>query len=119
MSEFYDNMAATAARLIAQFGAPVNLKRIVGGSIDPVDGAITPGSETIYSPNGIFKEYSDDAIDGTLIKSGDRLLILDNTINPIVSDKVEVDGEYWSIIPPIKTKSPAGIPLVHFVQVRS
>lgn len=119
MSEFYDNMAITAARLIGQFGLPINLKRTVGDGVDPVTGAETAGVETVYTPNGIFKEYDEKLIDGTRIQSGDRMLILDNTIEPIASDEIEIDGNYWNVVSPIKAKSPAGIPLVYIAQVRS
>lgn len=119
MSEFYTNMAATAARLIEQFGTPVNLKRTVGGSVDPVTGVETAGTETVYVPNGIFKEYDEKMIDGTRIQYGDRMLILDNTIEPIASDEIEISGNYWNVVSPIKAKSPAGIPLVYIAQVRS
>jgi len=118
MSDFYTLLAATASRLIEEYGFQVTVKRTTGESVDPVTGDITAGVDSLNIVNGIFKEYSNSLIDGTRILAGDRMLVLDNSFEPLPTDKVLVGNEYWDIIPPILSKSPSGLPLIYFVQVR-
>lgn len=118
MSEaFYNSMAATASKLITKFGAVGEIKRTTGDSIDPVTGNVTAGTTVIYTPNTIVQKYADELIDGARILSSDRMIILDNTIEPISTDTITIGGENWSIVS-IRESNPAGIPLVYFVQAR-
>lgn len=118
MSEaFYNSMAATAAKLITKFGAVGEIKRTTGDSIDPVTGTVTAGTTVIYTPNTIVQKYADELVDGTRILSSDRMIILDNTIEPVSTDTITIRGANWSIVS-IKESNPAGIPLVYFVQAR-
>jgi len=118
MSEaFYNSMAATASKLITKFGAVGEIKRTTGGSIDPVTGVPSAGTTVIYTPNTIVQKYADELVDGTRILSSDRMIILDNTIEPISTDTITIRGANWSIVS-IKESNPAGIPLVYFVQAR-
>lgn len=114
---FYNSMAATASKLITKFGAQGTIKRTTGGSIDPVTGDTTAGTTVTYTPNTIVQKYADELIDGTRILSSDRLIILDNTIEPLTTDKITIRGEDWTIIS-VSESRPAGIPLVYFVQAR-
>ena len=114
---FYNGLAATAAKLITKFGAVGTIKRTTGGSIDPVTGETTAGTTVTYSPNTIVQKYADALIDGTRILSSDRLIILDNTIEPLTTDKITIRGEDWTIVNVTESR-PAGVPLVYFVQAR-
>lgn len=114
---FYNSMAATASKLITKFGAKGTIKRTTGGSIDPVTGDTTAGTTVTYTPNTIVQKYADELIDGTRILSSDRLIILDNTIEPLTTDKITIRGEDWTIVS-VSESRPAGIPLVYFVQAR-
>lgn len=114
---FYNSMAATASKLITKFGAQGTIKRTTGGSIDPVTGDTTAGTTVTYTPNTIVQRYADELIDGTRILSSDRLIILDNTIEPLTTDKITIRGEDWTIVS-VSESRPAGIPLVYFVQAR-
>jgi len=118
MSEaFYNSIAATASKLITKFGAVGEIKRTTGDSIDPVTGNITAGTTVTYTPNTIVQKYADELVDGARILSSDRLIILDNTVEPISTDTITIGGENWSIVS-IRESNPAGIPLVYFVQAR-
>lgn len=114
---FYNSLAATAAKLITKFGAVGTIKRTTGGSVDPVTGNTTAGTTVTYSPNTIVQKYADALVDGTRILSSDRLIILDNTIEPLTTDKITVRGEDWTIVNVTESR-PAGVPLVYFVQAR-
>ena len=93
MSEaFYNSMAATASKLITKFGAVGEIKRTTGATIDPVTGVPTAGTTVIYSPNTIVQKYADELVDGARILSSDRMIILDNTIEPVSTDTITIRG---------------------------
>lgn len=117
MSDFYTKMAATASRLIGKYGQAMAIKRVSGGTIDPVTGATTAGTTTSYPVQGILQRYPDALIDGTRILTSDRLAILTPVVEPVITDKLAFGNKDWTIAS-IQTANPAGTPLVYFVQVR-
>lgn len=123
MSAFYDRQAATAQRLLAQFGQPVTVSRVTGGTEDPLTGDMTGQNTESYTPNGVLLNYSGreagEARDaGNEIRTSDRkLLLAPFDVDPVVTDSVTVDGSEWTIIR-IKTLRPAGQTLLHEIQVR-
>lgn len=115
---FYDSTALTASNLLERYGKPFAFKRTTGGSIDPVTGAVTPGTVATYSSNGIFKKISkEDLIDGTLIEKGDKMLIIDDTFEPKLTDTVTVNGSNWNIVD-ITPLEPGGQAVIYYVHVR-
>jgi hypothetical protein len=114
---FYTSLAATASKLLTKFGMAINIKRTTGGSISPVTGATIAGTTNVYSPNGLVQRYRDDQIDGTRILSSDRLVIVDNTIEPLTTDKITLSAQDWSIID-VKESKPSTIGIVYFIQAR-
>jgi hypothetical protein len=123
MSAFYDRQAATAQRLLAQFGQPVTVSRVTGGTEDPLTGDVTGQTTESYTPNGVLLNYSvkeagDSRAAGNEIRTSDRkLLLAPFDVDPVVTDLVTVDGGEWTIIR-IKTLRPAGQTLLHEIQVR-
>ncbi len=114
---FYNKMAITAGKLLTKFGSTVTITRTTGRTDDPVTGAVVSGTTTTYSPKGILQTYRDDLVDGSRILSGDRLVVLDDTIEPLTSDKLTINAELWNVVS-ITQSIPATIALVYFVQVR-
>lgn len=114
---FYTRLAGTASRLLTKFGGTVSVSRSVGRSVNPVTGAITPGSTSTLTAKGLIQRYVDNLIDGSRIKDSDRLLILDNTFEPLLTDRPMVDGQQWNIVD-IKSVKPAAVSVVYFLQVR-
>lgn len=112
----YAAMATTARQLLAEFGQTITVTRTTGETIDPVTGAVTPGTDTTYSPKGVLRPFPNNLIDETRITTSDRELILDDTVEPQMGDVVTVGGENWNIQSIIGTK-PAGVDLVWRVQV--
>jgi hypothetical protein len=123
MSAFYDRQAATAQRLLAQFGQPVTVSRVTGGTEDPLTGEMTGQTTESYTPNGVLLNYSvkeagDSRAAGNEIRTSDRkLLLAPFDVDPVVTDSVTVDGSEWTIIR-IKPLRPAGQTLLHEIQVR-
>jgi len=113
---FYNKMARTAAKLLGKFGKEFVIVREVGRSVDNITGVVTPGTITNFRPKGMIVEYTTAEKMDSRIEQGDRKLILDNTVEPLMTDRPTVDGKKWTI-KEIEKSEPAGIPLVYFVRV--
>lgn len=114
---FYTRMAATASKLLNKFGGAVTVVRNVGGSVNPVTGVVTPGSNTTLTGKGLLNKFSDDLIDGTRIKASDRLLMLDSSFEPVMTDKPTIASQNWTIVE-IRTIKPANVAVMYALQVR-
>jgi hypothetical protein len=114
---FYNRMAATASRLLFKFGGEVSVVRNTGGSVNPVTGAVTPGTNATLKAKGLLNKFDDSLIDGTRIKASDRVLIMDNTFEPLMTDRPTIGGQNWTIVE-INTVKPANVPVVYALQVR-
>lgn len=114
---FYSDMASVANDLLTEFGADVILLRSTPGTFDRVTGAETGATTAEITATGIQQSYKADLIDGTRIKHGDRLYVIDDTQTPAMTDKVKVGSDYWSIVN-IDETNPAGTVIVYFIQVR-
>ena len=114
---FYTDMAVVANELIAEFGADVVFRRTSGGTFDPVTGLTTGATTSDNTAKGIQKTYKASLIDGTRIKNGDKLYVIDDGYVPDMGDKLKVASEYWSIVD-IQPMVPADTPIVYFVQAR-
>ena len=114
---FYDEMAEVAVELLTEFGAGVIITRTSGGSINPVTGVEVAGSVQTFTPKGILKSYPDNLIDGTRITASDRMLIIDASVKPEITDTITVQGEEWPL-QEITASNPAGTPLVYFLRVK-
>jgi hypothetical protein len=123
MSAFYDRMAATALRLIAQYGLAVTLRTVTPGGYDPETSETTPETIAEQAGQGILIDYTGLEFQAnSLIKQGDKKLKLAAkglTSAPSLLSKVIADGKTYSIVPPLKEINPAGTPLLYELQVRA
>jgi hypothetical protein len=121
MSEFYDRMAATALRLITQYGQAVTLRDVQPGGYDPDN---PEGAEVILEQiaQGILFDFTGFEFQAdTLIVRGDKKLKiaasgLDWKPKPMIT--AEIQGNTWTVIN-VKEVNPAGTPLIYELQVRS
>jgi hypothetical protein len=114
---FYNRLAATASKLLTKFGGVVSVSRTTGGSVDPITGAVTPGSTTTLTAKGLITDFDTKLMDGTAIQHGDRLLVIDNTFEPLMTDRPVIGSQQWNIVS-IMAKQPANVAVVYMVQVR-
>lgn len=122
MSAFYDRMAATALRLIAQFGQPVSLQVIQVGDYDPETGTSAPSTTLEQTVSGVLIEYTGQEYqNSTLIQQGDKKLKVAAhglAWAPNLSTKAVIQGKTWVVFT-VKEINPAGTPLVYELQVRA
>ena len=113
MSYDYAPLAATAKRLLARFGRPVNLR-----SMENVAGPA-------WSPTLLYSDVETAAIirpytvqeRGALIPAEDQLAILDGDAVPTVAQKL-IDGLAEFEIVSVSQSKPGDTSLVYFCQVR-
>lgn len=90
------------------------VKTLTGG-----DG-ITPPTETITTVqlvDAIFKSYSQNAIDGTSVKAGDRQIISNGDTAIEYGNIITEGADRWLVVS-VDNKTPAGVPLAYIAQVR-
>ena len=123
MNDFYTRMQATANKLLRGKGQTVTLSRNTAGAYDPATGT-TPVTVTTQNGTGAIFDYNDKNIDGVLILSGDKQLLL-SAVNstgtaltaPMVNDTVTAGGVVRTITR-IKTLAPAGTTVLYDCNLR-
>jgi hypothetical protein len=121
--DFYSRMQATANKLLKGKGQAIVITRQVSGAYDPTTGQATV-TTTVQNGYGAIFDYSDKNVDGVLILSGDKQLLL-SAVNstgtaltaPEVNDTVTAGGVVRTITR-IKTLSPAGTTVLFDVNLR-
>lgn len=116
---FYTGIAATAHRLLTQFGGPVTLTRTVPGAYNPATGQTDPATTTTYSGTGAKFDYSQRDIDGTLIRMGDQRVYMsvEGMTTPQTGDTLTAGGRTFQVVAS-RPLNPAGTVVLHDVQVR-
>jgi len=122
--DFYTKMQATANKMLKGKGQSIILSRNTSGTYDPATG-ITPVTVTTQTGNGAIFDYADKNIDGELILSGDKQLLL-SAVNstgtaltaPEVNDTVTDAGGVVRTITRIKALSPAGTTVMFEINLR-
>lgn len=115
----YDDIAATASELLAEFGQDVTLTRGTAGTYNPATGKATV-SDTTATGKGVVLDYNQRDIDGTLIRQGDQRVYLsvDIGVTPQTGDSLTLGGKEWAVITS-RTLAPAGTAVIHDVQIRA
>ena len=119
MSFDHAKTAATAARLLARFGAPVTVTRETPGAYDPETGANGDGATETWALSGVKLDYSQREIDGTNIRVGDQRVYMSAVagLDPQAGDALTLGEEVWRVVVP-RTLAPAGVAVLLDVQVR-
>lgn len=125
MSEFYDDMAETAAELLTEFGQSVTLTHVAAGSYDSATRTTAAGTPTTQTGVAVEDTYSAHSIDGTLIKTGDKKLLLSalNSAGAQITPPKPEDtaalagGAPWTIVK-VDPVQPGGTPVLYVLQVR-
>jgi hypothetical protein len=117
VSAFYDNMAATARRLLTQYGQACTLTRTTTGEYDPDTGTAPVTTET-QSVKCAVIDYPAALIDGSIIQVGDKKVIMESSATaPQAVDTLTVGATVYQIIS-VKPLEPAGINVIYTLQVR-
>lgn len=119
---FYDDMNATVAELLTEFGQPVTVIRYSLGVEDNTTGVITIPDPTITTEIGAlldfqYRSFGDSVEPNEFIgMANKRLLMTTNTkIKP--GDHVIADGDEYRIVV-IKVVNPAGTRVVYDIWIQ-
>lgn len=122
---FYSKMTDTANRLLLGKGQPVVITHTVIGEYDPETGLVE-NTESSVTGVGAIIEWDARQVDGTLIKIGDRRMLL-SALNgaggdltpPVLGDTVTDEaGVVYTLVAPLKMISPAGTTVLYDCNMR-
>lgn len=77
--------------LLEKYGSDLTATRVPSVTYDPSTGIATPASSTSPTLRGVFVNYMDSEIDGSLVQQGDRKLLVSaagSTTTPQEGDQV-------------------------------
>ena len=109
------NAVAVAAKL-AKKGQVVKLRKIITGDYNTATGAVNTSYQE-YARNGLVLDYGSRAIDGTIIKQGDKQLYMEAGIIPEIQDRVIIGTVNYGVAN-IKELSPGGVVIMYELQLR-
>jgi hypothetical protein len=120
MSFDYSEMAAVADELLTEFGATATMTRNTAGTYDTSDGTTAAPTTTVQTVTAAVFDYEQKYLDGTLILAGDKQAFLSpaGITAPLQGDVLTWQGTDYTVIA-VKPLSPAGVPLLFELQVRS
>jgi hypothetical protein len=104
------------AYLLEDFGSDLTLTRRNAGAYDPTIGTVVSGNPTLYTLRGVFINYMDANVDGTVVRMGDRRLLIKAsgaTFTPRVGDRVS-----GLQVIDVRTIAPNGVAIAWSCQMR-
>lgn len=112
----YSRARATAERQIKNFGQPATLRRLTPGA------GPNPGAPTItdYACRIVPLNYSQYHIDGTLVKAGDRKVLISTEGLPVApqpNDRLLIGLHTYSLLT-ADPLSPGGVDVLYIAQAR-
>lgn len=115
----YSRIAATALKLIADFGQVVTITSRAQGAYTASTSSYAV-TETTQTTRGVIDQYKAREIDGTLVQVGDSKLIVaaQGLTAPTINNTVTLANSSKLTIKSIDPISPAGIPIIYICQVR-
>jgi len=123
---FYSRMQKTSNKLLLGKGQTVTLTHVVPGTYDPATGGVT-NTTTTQAGTGAVMEWDARQVDGTLIKIGDKQLLLSplNTAGaaltaPVLGDTVtDAAATVYTLVAPLNTLSPSGTAVLYTCNMRA
>ncbi len=114
----YPALQATAARLLAQFGQPMTLRKRTPGAYDPDTGAATV-TEADSAVQAAEFDIPAGMVDGTNILRGDRQVVMSGGgAVPDAGDLLVVGGVARNIVS-VKATAPSGLVVVYELVTRA
>ena len=119
-------MQKTSNKLLLGKGQTVTITHVVPGTYDPATGGVT-NTTTTQTGTGAVMDWDARQVDGTLIKIGDKKLLLSplNTAGtvltaPVLGDTVtDAAGTVYTLVAPLSTLSPSGTAVLYTCNMRA
>jgi hypothetical protein len=89
------DLSDVATELLTELASATNvkIKRTTGATFDPVAGTQTGGATTETNLVAAVTNVDKKLFDGERIKYGDKMVILDNQFEPLMSDKIVIPDD--------------------------
>lgn len=116
----YAKAAATALRLLEQFGQTVTRNASTAGTYDPATGASVV-TDTSSSRTGVLLDYSGKGemyANGNLVIQGDKKLLLDGSGTAEMTDSYVIGSTEYSVVS-IKELNPGGTVVMFEIHARA
>jgi hypothetical protein len=122
---FYTRLQNTAQKLLKGKGQSITLTKVTAGTYNPATGAMTGTTTSTQTAYGAIFDYGAKQIDGTLIKAGDKQVLISAFKSdgsaltaPVLGDTVTIGGVTYTLVEPLKTVGPAGITVIYEANIR-
>lgn len=122
MSNFYDDINATALALVKEFGAPIGLGRLSTVSFDPVTSSQTTPTVSFQNVQAVVltlgvtsRKWLEERLIESLVAGRLRKVVISAVGCPFVplpNDILSFDNEWWQVII-VSTVSPAGTDIIY------
>ena len=115
MSDFYTGLAATATRLLTEYGIAAVVRNTPITSTDPSAGTVTTGTPVDTAVQALRTTWNEEYFEGQTVEQGDVFFILDG--QPNIED-VLIFANTWFEIANVRVIKPAETFLACVVQAR-
>jgi hypothetical protein len=109
-------LAESVAHLLQEYGSNLTVTRPGAATYNPATGILTSAAATTYTVQGVFINYEDRNVDGTVVRAGDRRLLV-STIGTTGTPQID-DAVGGLKIVDVRTIAPSGVPIAWACQVR-
>jgi len=116
MSYDYSGIASTAAAQIADKGRNITYTSVGIGTFNPATGSYTGETETDTTLKAVFTEFLENQIDGSVIKRGDKQVLITD-VTPKINDKITDGSDIYQVVN-IKEIKPGDTACLYKLQVR-
>lgn len=114
----YVKSAATAKRLLTQFGRSMTVRRYAIGSYNPATGAATATPTDVATVGAEFAFGAGQSQHaGNLIQAEDARILLSPDVAPTLTDRIVIGTHEYSVVG-VREVSPAGTPVLYEVHGR-
>jgi hypothetical protein len=119
-SALYGELAQAAVDLLDELGQLVLVTRAgAGDGYNPDTGFTEEGGEQVWSASGVEFQYNQREVDGSLIQSGDRRVLIAPSLGttPQSGDVITLGATRLEVVES-RPLQPAGVVVLHEVQAR-
>lgn len=114
---FSKKMQGVATRLLGKYSSTVTLIRVGSKVFNPVTGEYEWQPDTQIPLTAVPVPINIALVNGTTIQAGDMMVKADYSVLPKMEDKIDFNGERWSIVG-IEKKQVNDDIVAWFIQVR-
>lgn len=116
-SAFSKRMQGVATHLLSKYGSTVTLIRAGDKVWNEALGEYVQQPDTEIPLNSVPVPVNTGLVNGTTIQAGDMVVKADSSVLPTLEDKVDFNGERWSVVA-IERKQVNDDVIAWFIQVR-